>query len=88
MDASKYFETVKEVIGQAVTSVKDIHAIRMEQPLYELGVDSLATVNLLVELSMIADVDLEDFVDDMDTPKTVAELCSVMALFMEAKVCS
>ncbi|WP_217564595.1 acyl carrier protein [Vibrio cholerae] len=79
---------MQEVIRELVTTLTDTDEIKLEQPLYELGVDSLATVNLLVELSLRADVDLEDFVDDMETPKSVADLCAVMAMFEEAGVCS
>ncbi|GAD90003.1 hypothetical protein VHA01S_031_00160 [Vibrio halioticoli NBRC 102217] len=88
MDEEKYFGVVQEVIRELVTTLTDTDEIKLEQPLYELGVDSLATVNLLVELSLRADVDLEDFVDDMETPKNVADLCAVMAMFEESGVCS
>lgn len=52
-----------------------------EATLHTLGIDSLAAVNLVVALSADAGVDLEDFIDDLDTPTDIAGLCEIAVRF-------
>ncbi len=88
MNDSQYMDDIKNAISNAITDFNEADSLHAEKPLYEIGLDSLATVGLLVELSVLADVDLDDFVDDMEPPQTVGDLCSVMALFKETATCN
>lgn len=76
-----YFELVSNLIRQQLDSDTAIAGLTPETAFFELGLDSLATVNLMVTLADEADVDLEDFADDLDTPATVGALCQIAAVF-------
>lgn len=80
----KYLPEVAEVIKGAMNSI-DVQDLSIQQPLYELGIDSLVTINLLVEMGSLADIDLEDFIDDIDPPKTIGDLCQITALLKGMK---
>jgi acyl carrier protein len=81
-----YLPQIRALIVGLVTNISDPTTIQPERALYELGIDSLATVNLLVDISEAANVDLEDFVDDIVTPKTVDDLCALAAMFEMEKI--
>lgn len=80
-DAHSHLERVRALVAGLLTTAGDADALSLERPLYELGLDSLATVNLMVSLAEAAGVDLEDFVDDVDTPRTIGDLCALAARF-------
>jgi hypothetical protein len=42
----------------------------------------------LVEMAQHAQVDLDDFIDDIDPPKTVGDLCQVAATLKDMKLCN
>jgi acyl carrier protein len=76
---------IQRLIAENVPSITDPGQIQPNQMLYELGIDSLASVSLMVALAVEADVDLEDFSDDLDQPASVEELCQLAALFRAHK---
>lgn len=81
-----YLPQIRALIAGVVTNISDPTTIRLDQPLHELGIDSLATVNLMVALSEAANIDLEDFVDDIVALQTVSDLCALAGMFEEKKV--
>jgi acyl carrier protein len=87
-ELSQYLPEVTDLIQGVVNHVATGQPLAINQPLYELGIDSLATVNLLVEMAQHAQVDLDDFIDDIDPPKTVGDLCQVAATLKDMKLCN
>jgi len=87
--ATEHFDLVKQLIQDSGALSSESSDIELSQPLYSLGISSLNTVNLLVELSLEFDVDLEDHADDIEPPKTVADLCNIAQFFQqEQATCS
>lgn len=76
---------VRSLVAGIVTTIGDPGVLAPEKPLYELGIDSLATVNLIVVLAEEAGIDLEEYIDDIDTPRTIGDLCAVAAMFERVK---
>jgi len=87
-ELSQYIDEVTELIQGVVNHVSTGQPLTINQPLYELGIDSLATVNLLVEMAERAEIELDDFIDDIDPPKTVGDLCQVAATLKDMKLCN
>jgi acyl carrier protein len=86
-ETSPHLSEVTSLIQQVVTTV-DLTAIVPETFLYELGIDSLATVNVLVEITNTAQVDLDDFIDDIDPPKTINDLCQIVSTVKGMNSCN
>ena len=76
-----HFALVSNLIRQQLDSDTAISGLTPQTAFFELGIDSLATVSLMVALADAADVDLEDFADNLETPATVAALCQMAAMF-------
>ncbi|MCM2442308.1 acyl carrier protein [Agrobacterium vitis] len=76
---------VRHLIAESTEGRVDGATIEDAQGLHEFGIDSLATVSLLVSLAEKTHVDLEDFLDDLETPRSVGELVSLAKTFMLSK---
>ena len=87
-ELSQYLPEVTDLIQGVVNHIATGQPLTLTQPLYELGIDSLATVNLLVDMAERTEVELDDFIDDIDPPKTVGDLCQVAATLKDMKLCN
>ena len=87
-ELSQYLPEVTDLIQGVVNHIATGQPLPLTQPLYELGIDSLATVNLLVDMAERTEVELDDFIDDIDPPKTVGDLCQVAATLKDMKLCN
>lgn len=83
--SANYLAEVRTLIAKLTDNLVDSNAVMPETSLLTLGVDSLTTVNLMVSLAESADVDLEDYFDDIETPVTVGDLCQIAGLFADGK---
>lgn len=72
---------VQRLIIEVIPTLADSAAVKPETALNELGIDSLATVNLMVGLAEASGVDLEDHFDNISIPHTIGDLCDIAALF-------
>lgn len=75
-----HFSTVREMVAHFV-KLADDEALTPQTLLHEVGLDSLATVNLMVALAEAAEVDLEDHLDDLAPPRTIGDLCAIAVRF-------
>lgn len=87
-DSAKYLAEVRTLIAKLTDGFVDPNCVTPETSLSALGVDSLATVSLMVSLAETSHVDLEDYFDDIETPTTVGNLCQIASLFAEGKASS
>jgi acyl carrier protein len=78
-----HFSTVREMVAHFV-KLADDEVLTPQTLLHEVGLDSLATVNLMVALAEAAEVDLEDYLDDFAPPRTIADLCAIAVRFDSA----
>jgi acyl carrier protein len=86
--SAKYLAEVRTLIAKLTDNFVDPDCVMPETSLVALGVDSLATVSLMVNLAETADVDLEDYFDEIATPVTVGDLCQIAGLFADGKASS
>ncbi|SNR74514.1 acyl carrier protein [Puniceibacterium sediminis] len=84
-DTIPFLDDVRALIA-AELSGTDIAELAPDTKLHTLGIDSLTAVNLVVALSAQTGVDLEDFIDDLETPDSIAGLCDIVARFHSATV--
>lgn len=75
-------DIVRRLISASTEGRVSGEMIAEDQNLYEFGIDSLATVSLLVALAEETDIDLEQFIDDMDTPRSVSDIVSIAKKFL------
>ncbi|MCW8176467.1 acyl carrier protein [Verminephrobacter aporrectodeae] len=86
--SANYLAEVRTLIAKLTDNFVDSSTVMPETSLSALGVDSLTTVNLMVSLAETADVDLEDYFDEIETPATVGDLCRIAGLFADGKASS
>jgi acyl carrier protein len=82
---SSVLELVRCLIAAQITDLPAQAALLPEKKLNELGIDSLATVSLLVGLSEETGAHLEDFADDLELPTSVHDLCVLAEMFMAGR---
>lgn len=75
-------DIVRRLISASTEGRVSGEMIAEDQNLYEFGIDSLATVSLLVALAEETGIDLEQFIDDMDTPRSVSDIVSIAKKFL------
>ncbi|EBA1655685.1 cupin domain-containing protein [Salmonella enterica subsp. enterica] len=74
---------VEKVICETVTLPENTR-LHTDTELFTLGVDSLTTINLLLALANDYQVELESFISEIDTLKTVGDLCLLAEKFAAA----
>jgi len=77
-------EMVRRLIAAQITDLPDQNALSPITKLTELGIDSLATVSLLVALAEETGVTLEDFADNLELPNSIEDLCILAETFLAA----
>jgi len=75
-------EKVAGYIGTAVGKPVDLAPLPDDTPLNTLGLDSLATIGVLVTLLEDCDVDLGKHADSLVTPSTLNDLYAIATRFM------
>lgn len=80
MSRQAYLTRVEKVIRATVTFPQEVQ-LQEETELYTLGIDSLTTINVLLALATDYQVELENFVSEIEGLKTVGDLCDLAAKF-------
>ncbi|AYW90815.1 cupin domain-containing protein [Yersinia pseudotuberculosis] len=83
MSHQAYLTRVEKVIRATVTFPQEVQ-LQEQTELYTLGIDSLTTINVLLALATDYQVELENFVSEIDGLKTVGDLCGLAAKFSAA----
>jgi len=78
-------ELVRRLLAAQITNLPDQGALVPGKKLNELGIDSLATVSLMVGLSAETGANLEDFADNIELPTSVHDLCVLAETFMAGR---
>lgn len=80
MSRLSHFERIEQILRSSV-ALDASQTLTPSTELFALGIDSLTTINVLMEVASAYAVELDGFVDDIGELTTVGDLCALATKF-------